>query len=275
MSGFFNMTHEENAEIFPEAEQEVLEDGSIKLTVNVDSKRIDGHRHLVILAPGAERLKQTSLLRAIQKSRQWTDMLINGEAGNVSDLAEKLGHKPSYVTRILSLNNLAPDIVESILAGTEPDGLSIEKLTRQPIPEDWNEQRRLYQCSLSSFVCKPYRINTDKLVNFFLWTMNTVNVPGLQDLPASRNYRFAVRHNGSRPQNPAEIIKKHGSHFHVGKDLAFFFSREKLNFDRFSGTAFGRQHYSANTVDTTENQMYGPISRRPHLKTEFLRRSQC
>ena len=48
-------------------------------------------------------------------------MLINGEADNVTDLAEKLGHKPSYVTRILSLNNLAPDIVESILAGIEPD----------------------------------------------------------------------------------------------------------------------------------------------------------
>ena len=30
------------------------------------------------------------------------------------------------------------------LAGTEPDGLSIAKLTEQPIPEDWNEQRRLY-----------------------------------------------------------------------------------------------------------------------------------
>ena len=68
----------------------------------------------------------------------------NGEAGNVTDLAEKLGHKPSYVTRILSLNNLAPDIVESILAGTEPEGMSIAKLTAQPIPEDWNEQRRLY-----------------------------------------------------------------------------------------------------------------------------------
>ena len=136
MSGFFNMVHEQNTEIFPEAEQEVLEDGSIKLTMRVDSKRIDGHRHLVILAPGAERLKQTSLLRAIQKSRQWTDMLINGEAGNVTDLAEKLGYKPSYVTRILSLNNLAPDIVESILAGTEPEGMSIAKITAQPIPED-------------------------------------------------------------------------------------------------------------------------------------------
>ena len=26
----------------------------------------------------------------------------------------------------------------------EPDELSIEKLTGQPIPEDWSEQRRLY-----------------------------------------------------------------------------------------------------------------------------------
>ena len=71
-------------------------------------------------------------------------MLINGEAGNVTDLAEKLGHKPSYVTRILSLTNLAPDIVESILDGTKPDGISIAKITEHPIPEDWNEQRRLY-----------------------------------------------------------------------------------------------------------------------------------
>ena len=29
-------------------------------------------------------------------------------------------------------------------AGIEPDGLSIAKLTEQPIPEDWNEQRRIY-----------------------------------------------------------------------------------------------------------------------------------
>ena len=54
------------------------------------------------------------------------------------------GLKSGYVSRILSLNSLALDIVEAILAGIEPDGLSIEKLTRQPIPEDWNEQRRLY-----------------------------------------------------------------------------------------------------------------------------------
>ena len=43
---------------------------------------------------------------------------------------------------LLIMNELC--IVESILAGIEPDGLSIAKLPEQPIPEDWNEQRRLY-----------------------------------------------------------------------------------------------------------------------------------
>ena len=72
------------------------------------------------------------------------DKLINGKATNDTDLSKQLGLKTGYVTRIHSLNNLAPDIVESILAGIEPDGLSIAKLPEQPIPEDWNEQRRLY-----------------------------------------------------------------------------------------------------------------------------------
>ncbi len=51
--------------------------------------------------------------------------------------------KSPYVTRILNLNNLAPDIVEAIIAGNEPDGLSIEKVSRN-LPEDWNEQRKLF-----------------------------------------------------------------------------------------------------------------------------------
>ena len=124
--------------------EKILDDGSVRITMKMESKHIDGHRRVVIPAPGAERLKQTSLLRAINNARKWMDMLINGEAQNVTDLSKQLGLKTGYVSRILSLNSLAPDIVEAILAGIKPDGLSIAQLTEQPIPEDWNEQRRLY-----------------------------------------------------------------------------------------------------------------------------------
>ena len=47
----------------------------------------------------------------------------------------------SYLARLLRLTLLAPDIIASILDGTEPDGLSLEKLYRVPI--EWEEQRRL------------------------------------------------------------------------------------------------------------------------------------
>ena len=123
--------------------QEVLDDGSIRMTMQLESKKIDGHRRVVIPAPGADRMKQQSLLRAIRNGQRWMEMLINGEAKNITDLAAKLGLKPPYVTRVLGLNNLAPDIVEAIVNGAEPDGLSIAQIMKN-IPEDWNEQRRLF-----------------------------------------------------------------------------------------------------------------------------------
>jgi hypothetical protein len=48
----------------------------------------------------------------------------------------------TYVGRILRLTSLAPDIIEAILRGDEPDGLSLEKL-RKNLPVRWDEQRNV------------------------------------------------------------------------------------------------------------------------------------
>ena len=42
---------------------------------------------VVIPAPGADRMRQQSLLRAIRNGQRWMEMLINGEAKNITDLA--------------------------------------------------------------------------------------------------------------------------------------------------------------------------------------------
>ena len=55
-------------------------------------------------------------------------------------LAEALDVDRSYVGRIMRLTLLAPDIVEAIVRGEEPSGLSLESLT-QPTPLAWFEQR--------------------------------------------------------------------------------------------------------------------------------------
>jgi len=48
------------------------------------------------------------------------------------------------VVRILDLSLLAPEIIEAILDGNEPLGLSLAKLTRREPPMLWEDQRRGY-----------------------------------------------------------------------------------------------------------------------------------
>ena len=68
------------------------------------------------------------------------EMLVTGQASNLSDLAKKLGLAAPYVTRILGLANLAPDIVEAICSGCEPEGVSLARLVKG-FSDDWVEQR--------------------------------------------------------------------------------------------------------------------------------------
>jgi hypothetical protein len=53
---------------------------------------------------------------------------------------QALGGDRTYVGRMLHLTSLAPDIIEAILRGDEPDGLSLEKL-RKNLAVRWDEQR--------------------------------------------------------------------------------------------------------------------------------------
>jgi hypothetical protein len=57
--------------------------------------------------------------------------------GRVTDRG--VGVDNSHLARVLRLTVLAPDLVEAILDGEEPDGLSLEKLYRAPV--GWEEQR--------------------------------------------------------------------------------------------------------------------------------------
>ena len=49
----------------------------------------------------------------------------------------------SYVGRIIRLTLLAPDIIEAIVRGDEPSGLSLERLVKG-MPVVWEEQRERF-----------------------------------------------------------------------------------------------------------------------------------
>jgi hypothetical protein len=66
-------------------------------------------------------------------------MLESGEFATVAELAEREAIAPSYMTRVLRLTLLAPDIVETILHGSHPPELTIARLL-EPFGLHWHEQ---------------------------------------------------------------------------------------------------------------------------------------
>ena len=77
----------------------------------------------------------------IARPHRWQKLLDEGKFESVSDLARQIGLDVSFAARLLRLTRLAPDIIEAILTGEEPSGLSLTMLTKQ-LSVVWEEQRR-------------------------------------------------------------------------------------------------------------------------------------
>jgi len=67
-------------------------------------------------------------------------MLNTGVHATLKDLARAQGVPPSYVSRVLLLTLLAPDIVEAILDGWQPAELQLDDLLNG-WPLEWVEQK--------------------------------------------------------------------------------------------------------------------------------------
>ena len=71
-------------------------------------------------------------------------MLDEGIYTSVSEIGDAENISKSYVSRILRLALLAPDIVDGILVGSSDQALMLERLER-PLPASWEEQRSLLE----------------------------------------------------------------------------------------------------------------------------------
>jgi len=98
---------------------------------------------LVINGTGPSRVDQT-LLKTIVRAHRWFNDLATEKVKNMAEIASREKIDKSHVSRVINLVFLAPDIVESIIAGQQPADLNVEKLTkRTDLPLDWNQQRQL------------------------------------------------------------------------------------------------------------------------------------
>ena len=97
-----------------------------------------------MVTPGVlalERRLDITLIKAVARAFRWRRMLDAGHYATVKDLAAAEKINSSYVSRVLRLTLLAPDIVEAILDGRQPEGLTLPALM-EPFPVEWAEQGR-------------------------------------------------------------------------------------------------------------------------------------
>jgi hypothetical protein len=101
-------------------------------------------RHLVE-APETRpsRKPDRSLLRLLARAQRFRDLILRSDGKSIAELAEENGVGRPYVSRILRLGFLAPDITMAILDGRQPLELSAKQLSvTADLPKDWVEQRR-------------------------------------------------------------------------------------------------------------------------------------
>lgn len=84
------------------------------------------------------------LIKALARAHRWGKQLDGGEHASIADLAISVGMELTYVRRILRLTLLSPAIVEIILNGKQPAGLTFEMLSR-PAPIRWDLQHEWLQ----------------------------------------------------------------------------------------------------------------------------------
>jgi hypothetical protein len=89
-------------------------------------------------APAKPRPDET-LIRALARAHRWNRTLEAGKCRSITEIAEAEKIDRSFVSRLLDLTLLAPDIQEAILDGQQGPKVPLAQL-REPFPVEWDVQ---------------------------------------------------------------------------------------------------------------------------------------
>ena len=81
----------------------------------------------------------STLVKALARAFRWKKMLESGQFTTITELAEHEKLALTYLTRVLRLSLLAPDVVEMILEGRQRAEITLAALL-EPFPVAWEGQ---------------------------------------------------------------------------------------------------------------------------------------
>ena len=121
-------------------------DGKLSINVPINLKRRSGRR-LITLPDGTVQeprpwdTQPTPLQLALARGHRWLQMLETGEVSSLREIAQLEGLDNSYISRMVNLTTLAPDIIEAILDDQLPPTVTLFDLAVDP-PRLWSQQRQ-------------------------------------------------------------------------------------------------------------------------------------
>jgi site-specific DNA recombinase len=94
--------------------------------------------------PGWAAKADPKLVKLIARAHLFHQKLVESTSEYLDEVARGLGFTSSYLTRLLRLTYLAPDITRAILDGRHPRDFTAQKLlSHSRLPLGWPEQRRI------------------------------------------------------------------------------------------------------------------------------------
>ena len=135
------------------------EAASITVRVPLAIRRRPGRKTVVTpaAAPGgvaAPTRTDPALVKALARAHRWQRMLVEGRYASISEMAAAERIDRGYLGRVLQLALLAPDIVEAILDGRQPERLGLRTLM-EPMASSWDEQRATLDRGRLAQDCPP------------------------------------------------------------------------------------------------------------------------
>ena len=114
----------------------------VPLSITVTLRRAGLEMRLLVQGATDDRAPDPALVKLIARASKMRDLVLT-EGLSMRDLARRENLNSSYVSRVIRLAFLAPEIVTAILKGRQPHELTAEKLVRDSrLPLSWAEQRQ-------------------------------------------------------------------------------------------------------------------------------------
>jgi DNA invertase Pin-like site-specific DNA recombinase len=116
-------------------------DAPLELKMPAELRRLGKEKRLIVAAHARKANPDAVLIKAIVRAHQWFEMLKNRSVESITDIAKAERLPRTYVGSVIRFALLAPDIIEAILAGTQPIDLNLDRLITGSLPVEWGEQR--------------------------------------------------------------------------------------------------------------------------------------